>query len=165
MAGTPLKNLRIFRKLCGKDALEKVYLTTTMWDEVEPNDGASRLNELHTVYWKTMVAQGAHIACCRKDDNSVKELIRRILAQEGRRKVLLQEEMVERGKVLRETAAGQELYSQLEELAERQMELLRRIDKERKAAAEPRMLMDLQREYDGLHAQINDKLRQMKELK
>ena len=35
MAGTPLKNLQVFQKLCGRDALGKVYLTTTMWDEAE----------------------------------------------------------------------------------------------------------------------------------
>ena len=33
MAGTLLKNLRMFEELCGKDALKNVILTTTMWDE------------------------------------------------------------------------------------------------------------------------------------
>ena len=165
MAGTPLKNLRVFKKLCGKDALEKVYLTTTMWDEAEPNDGKRRLNELRTIYWKTMIAQGAHVACCRNDDNSVKELIRQILVQEGRRKVLLQEEMVELKMELKETAAGKQLYSQLEALVARQTELLRRIDKERKAAADPSVLEDLRTEYDDLRAQIDEKSHQMEELK
>ena len=137
-----------------------------MWDEAEPNDGKRRLNELRAIYWKTMIIQGAHIACCRNDDNSVKELIRRILAQEGHtRKVVLQEEMVELEKALKETAAGQQLYSELGGLVKRQTELLRGIDKERKSAAEPNVLTDLQKEYDYLEAQINDKLRQTRELR
>ncbi|KAG8220474.1 hypothetical protein J3R82DRAFT_3169 [Butyriboletus roseoflavus] len=81
VAGTPLKNLRVFRKLCGKDALEKVYLTTTMWDEVEPTVGERRLDDLSSDYWKAMVSQGAHITCCRSDADLPKELIRRILAK------------------------------------------------------------------------------------
>ncbi|KAG8220503.1 hypothetical protein J3R82DRAFT_3204 [Butyriboletus roseoflavus] len=165
MAGTSLKNLRIFRKLCGRDALEKVYLTTTMWDEAEPSIGERRLNELSTDYWKAMITQGAHVARCRSDDDSPKKLIRRILAQEGARKVLLQEEMVELGKELRETAAGKQLYSQLELLVEKQTELLRTIHKERKAASDPSVLIDLQTEHDDLRAQIDDKLRQMAQLK
>ena len=164
MAGTPLKNLRVFRKLCGKDALEKVYLTTTMWDEVEPNDGERRLNELRTVYWKTMITQGAHIARCRSDDDSPRELIRRILDEEGGCKVLLQDKMVELMKELQasDTSAGQEMYSQLEDLVERQTELLQKIGKERKTAAEPSVLVDARTEYDLLHAQIHYRLRQMK---
>ena len=136
-----------------------------MWDDVGPN-GERRLNQLITDYWGTMIAQGAHIARCRSDDDSPKELIRRVVTQEGcARMVLLQEEMVELRMELRETAAGQELYSQLEDLVEKQMELLRRINKERKVAVEPRVLVDLKTEYDGLQAQIDDKLGQMEELK
>ncbi|KAI6102828.1 hypothetical protein F5141DRAFT_1132860 [Pisolithus sp. B1] len=35
MAGTPLKNLRFFERLCGENATSKVTLVTTMWDEVD----------------------------------------------------------------------------------------------------------------------------------
>ncbi|EJT75385.1 hypothetical protein GGTG_05322 [Gaeumannomyces tritici R3-111a-1] len=31
MGGSAMKNLRMFKKLCGKDALERVVLATTMW--------------------------------------------------------------------------------------------------------------------------------------
>ncbi|KAH0828987.1 hypothetical protein J3R83DRAFT_2432 [Lanmaoa asiatica] len=166
MAGTPLKNLRVFRKLCGKDALENVYLTTTMWDEVDPMVGERRLDELKTDYWKTMMNRGAHVARCRSDDDSPQKLIRLILAQEDARKaLLLQEEMGELRKELKETAAGQQLYSQLEMLVEKQTMLLRRIDKERKAAAEASLLVELQQEYNDLRSQIDEKLHQMQELK
>ena len=166
MAGTPLKNLRVFRKLCGKDALGKVYLTTTMWDEVDQSVGERRLDELKTDYWKAMVIQGAQIARCRSDDDSPKRIIQQIVGQEAARKVLLlQEEMADLKKELKETEAGQELYSQLDKLVEKQMLLLRRIDEERKAASEESALVELQTEYNDLRVQIDDKLRQMQVLK
>lgn len=165
MAGTPLKNLRVFRKLCGRDALGKVYLTTTMWDEVDTKVGEGRLDELKRDYWKAMIIHGAQIARCGSDDDSSKKLIQRILTQGGSRKVQLQKEMAELEMELKETAAGQQLYSQLEQLVERQTELLRRLDKERKMTSDPSLLEDLQTEYDGLRTQIDDRLRQMEELK
>ncbi|KAF8132018.1 P-loop containing nucleoside triphosphate hydrolase protein [Boletus edulis] len=166
MAGTPLKNLRAFQKLCGKDALDKVYLTTTMWDEVEPSTGERRLEELKTEYWKSMIVQGAHVACCRNDDDSAKKIIQQIVSHEAIRKaVQLQEEMANLNKELEQTEAGQELCSQIEKLVERQMVLLQKIDKQRKTAPEAEALADLQEEYNGLRAQIDDKLRQMQKLR
>ncbi|KAI9573232.1 hypothetical protein HD554DRAFT_2013814 [Boletus coccyginus] len=166
MAGTPLKNLRVFRKLCGEDALEKVHLTTTMWDEVKQSVGEGRLEELKRDYWKALIDQGAHIDCCRSDDDSAKNIIRQILDKEGgHRALLLQEEMTDLKKELKETGAGQELYSQLEKLVEKQMSLLRRIDKEKKAASDAGLLAALQTEYNDLRIEIDDKLRQMQELK
>ena len=166
MAGTPLKNLRVFRKLCGRDALGKVYLTTTMWDEVDRSVGERRLDELKTDYWKAMIAYGAQIARCRNDDDSPKRIIEQILDQEAVRKgLLLQEEMADLKKELKETEAGQELYSQLETLVEKQMALLRKIDEERKAASETSVVADLRAEYKELRVQIDDRLRQMEDLK
>ncbi|KAF8420558.1 hypothetical protein L210DRAFT_3491413 [Boletus edulis BED1] len=166
MAGTPLKNLRVFRQLCGKDALDKVYLTTTMWDEVEPSIGERRLEELRTEYWKSMITQGARIFRCRSDDDSAKKLIQQIVGQEAaRRAVLLQEEMSELQKPLKETQAGQELYAELEKLVEEQMVLLKKIDGERKAASEANVLEELLRKYYALQTQIDDKLRQTQELR
>ena len=166
MAGTPLKNLRVFRKLCGQDALDKVYLTTTMWDEVDPNIGERRLEELKTDYWKSMIMQGAQVARCRNDDDSPNKVIQHILVQEAAREaVLLREGMADLKKELKETAAGQELYSQLEKLSEKQLMLLQRIGEERKAASDPSVLAELQEEYNDLRVQIDNRLRQMQELK
>ena len=166
MAGTSLKNLRVFRKLCGQDALDKVYLTTTMWDKVDLNVGEWRLEALKTDYWKSMIMQGAMVAHCRNDDDSPNKVIKNILVQEAARKaVLLQEEMTDLKKELKETAAGQELYSQLEKLVEKQLVLLQRIGKERKAASDPNVLAELQAEYNDLRVQIDDRLRQMQTLK
>jgi hypothetical protein len=62
MLGTPLKNLRKFRELCGKDALRKIILVTTMWSEVDEETGSWREQELKERYWKAMIAQGSGMA-------------------------------------------------------------------------------------------------------
>ena len=166
MAGTPLKHLRVFRKLCGEDALDKVYLTTTMWDEVDPMVGQGRLEELQREYWKVMISQGAQIVCCRNDDDSSKKIIQRILHQDAARKtLLLQEEMVDLERELKETEAGQELYSQLERMVGKQTAILRKIGQAKAEASDPKVLEELQAEYNELRTQIDNRLRQMQELK
>ena len=166
MVGAPLKNLRAFRKLCGRDALGKVYLTTTMWDEVDQSVGERRFDELKTDHWKAMIMHGAKIARCRSDDESPKRIIQQILDQEAARKVLLlQEEMADLKKELKATETGQELYSQLDKLVEKQMVLLRRIDEARKAASEASVLVELQTEYNDLRVQSDDKMQELKLLR
>ncbi|KAF8420760.1 P-loop containing nucleoside triphosphate hydrolase protein [Boletus edulis BED1] len=168
MAGTPLKNLRVFQKLCGNDALDKVYLTTTMWDEVVLYEGERRLEELKAEYWKALIQQGAQVVCCRNDNDSATDIIQRIVTQEQdatRKAVLLQREMADLHRELKETEAGQELYTHLEALVERQMVLLKRISKEKKAASDASVLEDLEKEYDDLREQIDSRLRQMQGLR
>ena len=171
VAGTPQINLRNFRKVCGKDAMHRLYLTTTMWDKVDPHVGEKRMGDLRAGYWKSLIKQGAQVAQCRCDDGSMKQPVRQILVRETltretpRKALLIQDEMGEQKMELKQTAAGQQLYSQLEALVEKQTDLLRRIDKERKAAANAEILEELQIEYSELRAQIDDRLRQMQELK
>ena len=151
--------------------MNKLYLTTTMWDKVDPRVGEKRMDDLRAGYWKSSINQGAQIARCRRDDGSMKQHVRQILIRETltretpRKALLIQDEMAEQKMELKQTAAGQQLYSQLEALVEKQMDLLRRIDKERKVAANAEILEELQTEYSELRGQIDDRLRQMQELK
>lgn len=113
MTDASLKNLLMFRELCGKDTLEKVYFTTTMWDEVIEDVGETRLSQLRMDYWMEMIDLGAQIARCRSDNDSPKELIRHIVLQKGEGKTLLiQREMVELKKGLWETSAGKQLLDE-----------------------------------------------------
>ena len=79
--------------------------------------------------------------------------------------LLIQDEIAKLKKELKETAVGQQLYSQLETLVEKQLTLLQRIDKERKAASDVEIMEELQREYSELREQIDKRLRQMQQLK
>lgn len=46
MFGSSLKNLRMFRSLCGTENLSYVILATTIWDKVNAGEGRAREAEL-----------------------------------------------------------------------------------------------------------------------
>lgn len=78
MVWLPLKNLRIFEKLCGKVALPKVVLVTTMWDEVD-DAGEERLRELKDSYWQTMMSKGSKTFEYKDTQESATQLIRSVV--------------------------------------------------------------------------------------
>ncbi|KAG1740779.1 uncharacterized protein EDB91DRAFT_1281465 [Suillus paluster] len=57
MRGTPLRNLSVFKELCGTNALENVILTTTMWDEVPEHIRSQREQQLKTQFWQEMMSR------------------------------------------------------------------------------------------------------------
>ncbi|KAL4061757.1 P-loop containing nucleoside triphosphate hydrolase protein [Scleroderma citrinum] len=166
MAGTPLKNLRVFQKLCGEDAMAQVILVTTMWDEVDEGTGAERLKELESNYWKGMISRGSTTFRYENTPESAKHLLEEIAKMKwNHREVLLQQEISEMKKELRETAAGQVLSSQLEQLADQRLQALKRLRAEKSKSADPRSTEELRKEYADLKTQLDDTLRQVNALK
>jgi len=166
MAGTPLKNLRMFEQLCGKNALRNILLTTTMWDLVEEREGLDRQRELVKEYWLPMIKQGSRAVKFEKTKESGWKIIEDFL-QEGNEKatVLLQEEMVDMKKKLKATKAGQELYGRLDVLVGKQQDLIGRIRKELLGQKDPGVLEALQREYNELQEQLERTVKDLKALK
>ncbi|KAI6099981.1 P-loop containing nucleoside triphosphate hydrolase protein [Pisolithus croceorrhizus] len=172
VAGTPLKNLRVFEKLCGKNAMSKVTLVTTMWDEVDTEVGQERLKELKESYWKGMVSRGSTTFECEDTQGSPMKLLRQIvqrqkeqeLAGESEGKVRLQEEISDMKLELQQTAAGQQLCSRLEELEQRRMGALRKV-REGTKRADAKTAEDLWREYNEVKNQLDSTLTQARELR
>ncbi|KAG6335341.1 hypothetical protein ID866_3752 [Astraeus odoratus] len=166
MAGTPLKNLRVFEKLCGKKAMSRVILVTTMWDEVEKEIGEERLAELKRSYWKAMISRGSVPFKYENSSKSAKKLLRDLVDEKRKQdRVLLQQEISVLKMELRETDAGQELCSRLEQLAERRLEVLQRLRTEReREASNTRTAEDLRREYDELKVQLDATVGQVQAL-
>ncbi|KAI6042347.1 P-loop containing nucleoside triphosphate hydrolase protein [Pisolithus marmoratus] len=88
MAGTPLKNLRFFEKLCGKNAMANTILVTTMWDEVEPEVGEERLKELKDSYWKMMISAGSTTFECKGARGSPMNLLQRVVQQKKEQELM-----------------------------------------------------------------------------
>ncbi|KAG6331871.1 hypothetical protein ID866_7214 [Astraeus odoratus] len=114
MAGTPFKNLRVFQKMCGDEAMSQIVLTTTMWDEVDEEVGNERLAELQGNYWKSMITAGSTTFRYRNTPESAKELIWQ-LVDKKRGKVELQKEIGDKNMEFAETEAAQELQSRLDQ--------------------------------------------------
>ena len=59
-SGTSLKNLAVFKDLCGDNNLKNVVLVTTMWDEVQDESvGAEWETQLLSDFWKDMTDHGS----------------------------------------------------------------------------------------------------------
>ncbi|KAI6148888.1 hypothetical protein BKA82DRAFT_997003 [Pisolithus tinctorius] len=136
--------------------MSKVVLVTTMWDKVEYDVGEARLEELKDNLWKAMILRGSKTFEHRNTRESAIQLIQSIVLrqQETTRKgVQLQVEISDLEMEFRETVAGRELCSSLEELTRRRKELLRRLQAEAKRA-DPQISEHLRREYDELQAEL-----------
>ncbi|KAK3950023.1 P-loop containing nucleoside triphosphate hydrolase protein [Pseudoneurospora amorphoporcata] len=109
MQGTARKNLFIFQKLCGKDALKNVTLVTTMWEDVKLEDGKRRERELIETpgFWGSMAAQHAHVDRHDNTQESAKRILERFFEREGIATSLQKE--LEKGKEVLDTEAGKEL--------------------------------------------------------
>ena len=149
MAGTPLKNLNMFEQLCGKNAFKNVILTTTMWDEVDEEIGASREEVLKSDHWKSMIARHSTTGRFLGTRDSAFRLIAPLLDEaNSRRALLLQKELVDLDLRLKETHAGQQLRSELKQLAKIQEEFLRRIREELERPHNPTSLKALMEEFE-----------------
>ncbi|KXN84731.1 hypothetical protein AN958_12158 [Leucoagaricus sp. SymC.cos] len=62
MAGTPLRNLDLFEKICGPKWFGRVVLVTTMWDEVDEVTGVDREKQLKAEFWEGMLRRGVPIS-------------------------------------------------------------------------------------------------------
>ena len=151
MAGTPLNNLHLFEKLCGKE-FSTIVLTTTMWDIVDSESGEQREQELQDNYWRSMINRGSTVKRFLYTPASAFDVLRPILTQVHETRTLrLQREMTG----LKETAVGRVLALQLEELVPKQQKLLEAI---RSDLAEPKLRPDqlekLQRDYQEVYAHL-----------
>jgi len=165
VAGTPLKNLRMFEKLCGKNAFKNIILTTTMWDHVDEETGLQREKELKGEYWRAMINQGSKTVRYRNTHDSAWSILDGIIGHK-RHAVLLQKEMVDMEKQLRETDAGQTLYNVLESLVKRQQETLEEIQAETaRHGSDPNVLRHLREESQRLQKELQTTITEMESLK
>jgi len=163
MMGTmTLENLRAFEKLCGNDAMARLVLVTTMWDEMEDEVGDERLKELKSTYWKGMISCGSETFKYLNNPRSAKELLRRIAdkSSEQRRVPVLQREISKWKKELRKTEAGQVLHSRLEQLADQQFRALRRLHADQSKFTDTRTTEELRKEYADLKAHLDETLKE-----
>jgi hypothetical protein len=116
LTGSAMKNLRMFRKLCGDQGLGSVVLATTHWSRVSADEGASRELELlwSPSMWKTLIEKGAAI---RRQDNgktSALQILEYLVKLHRQTYLEIQIEMAG-GARLEETAAGSEVLEEVKQ--------------------------------------------------
>lgn len=115
MQGSAKKNLLMFKKLCGDDALRKVVLTTTMWDKVPQREAENREQELVEApeFWGFMVSKGSTVYRHNNTVASAVRIIEELVRGNTTVTLDLQNQMVNQKHNLRDTAAGRELESEM----------------------------------------------------
>ncbi|TCD63556.1 hypothetical protein EIP91_005227 [Steccherinum ochraceum] len=125
MGGVARKNFRLFRKLCGDDALKNVAIVTNMWGDVTEDVGAQREKELceSELFFKPALEKGA--AMMRHDNTaeSAKRVIEHFVGT-APEVLSIQREVVDERKSVAETSAGMDLQADLErQLSKHKQEL------------------------------------------
>ena len=164
MAGTPLKNLRMFEELCGKNAFHNVILTTTMWDEVDEETGQLREQELKSEYWRSMLERNSTTSRFTHSRDSALRLIEPLIdAANKKSSLLLQQEMVDMRAKLPATSAGVRLFSEMELLIKERQDALEKIRNAMKH--DKTSLPALHEEYQRLKTQLDVTASEMRKLK
>ena len=128
MTGISRKNFGMFRKLCGDNALQNVVIVTNMWGQVDPELGNEREAELmgEDDFFKPVLDKGAQMERHENTTLSAKGIIRLIL-DNNPLPLHIQEELVDEGKAILDTDAGEELNRELSAQIERHREEMRQL--------------------------------------
>jgi hypothetical protein len=182
IGGSGMKNLRMFRKLCGENGLGSVVLGTTMWSLCPSRDAERREGQLveQNDLWSFLIQSGAKVM--RQDDgiNSGMKILDYLMSRKRKVTLQIQHEMSEQGLKLSETGAGLEVQAELMRLKEEHEKEMRQIREEMEEAirekdrerqqelAEYRVIIDKQmakarKDAQSLEAGRDQLFRQMKE--
>ncbi|RSM14695.1 hypothetical protein CDV31_005277 [Fusarium ambrosium] len=119
MQGTGKMNMWLLRKLCGREAVNKVVLTTTMWELVEEKTAELRLKELEETeeFWGYMKKNGAGVHRHYNNKESALHVLSRFVPQELNVepeviKLAIQTELADDHKTLDQTGAGKMLNAE-----------------------------------------------------
>ena len=116
MEGSSMRNLRMFRRLCGEEFMQNVILGTTFWDAVGEEAGAAREKELLETegFFKEMKDRNCDIVRISNDRGECLKLLSRFAAKQPSL-MCIQQELFE-GKLLEETGAASAISQELAEL-------------------------------------------------
>lgn len=139
MGGTQMRNLTMFKELCGKQCFPAVILATTFWGDVDAATGAERERQLvsNDEFWGFMAKKGSRVVRHLKTRGSAMDIVDLIVKRHTTIVLDIQDDMVNKGLDLDETLAGQSLNRELIEQQRKHREEMKHLEAEmRKAIAE-----------------------------
>lgn len=164
IGGSGIKNLRMFRKLCGEGGLGSVALATTMWSLCPAADARKREDQLvhQSDLWKHLLSHGARVF--RQDNGSVsgQQIIDYLINRAQPVTLDIQHEMVDQGLKLADTGAGRELQEELEKLKEKHEKEMREIRQDMEEAIREKD-EERQEELREYRTQVDRQMRQAAE--
>ena len=134
-AGSSVKTLEIFKKICGKVALKNVLLVSTRWNEVDEALGASREQQLRDKFWAYMLGNGSTMTRFYGNRESAMGIASQLMSRQNI--VLeLQRELIEERKTLNQTSAGVFVNNGISDNKAQYEQELRELDKLRQVLQE-----------------------------
>jgi hypothetical protein len=115
MGGSAMKNLRMFKNLCGDDSLGSVVLATTFWGMTSPETEQLRETQLKTRpdFWGDFIQNGSKVFRQDQRKESATKIIDYLVSRRKPIILEIQREMNDRGKTLDQTRAGIEVQGDL----------------------------------------------------
>ncbi|KAJ3570350.1 hypothetical protein NP233_g4464 [Leucocoprinus birnbaumii] len=167
MAGSPLKNLRMFGNLCGDNAASRVILVSTMWEKVDQSIGQRREGQLKSEFWQGLIERGSSVDRLRNSSSveAWRVVDSMISTTEQREVVLLQQEVVELERKLNETEAGKALHTSLQRLLYDQKETLKSLLAQVEKSDDPRLKVELEKEYKKIQSQFDKTFKEVNKMK
>jgi len=148
----------MFQKLCGENALRNVIIVTNMRGEVKGRVGEKREAELKgkEIFFKPILDKHAQMARHLNTVDSARSILR-LMLHNPPLPLRIQEEIVDHGKDITETSAGQELDRELLEERRKHEEEKRRLEEERKQVMrdrDERLKKELEEEVKRIQDEI-----------
>ncbi|KAF9647118.1 hypothetical protein BDM02DRAFT_2815848 [Thelephora ganbajun] len=113
--GMSVRNFKMFRNLCGDSTLKNVIIVTNMWGKVEKDVGEAREQELAEIYFKPALDKGAQLVHHYNTAQSSYDIVRRIMKNDPA-PLRIQQELVDEGKDIGHTAAGEAVNEEINAL-------------------------------------------------
>ncbi|KAJ7443402.1 P-loop containing nucleoside triphosphate hydrolase protein [Mycena galericulata] len=115
--GQNIRNLRMFKELCGAETFKNVVILTTFWDRVAKAEGNKREDEMmkKSRFFKDLVAGGALFMRHDRTKENTLQVLRHFSALEPK-DPRIAKEMRDEGKSLEETGAGSVRREEVEQL-------------------------------------------------
>ena len=151
MAG---RNFRMLRELCGDSTLRNVVLMTNMWGEVSAKDGQDRENKLTSKFFKPVLDKGAQMIRHYNTTESAHNIIRAIIRNHPM-VLQIQREMVDEGKAIVDTAAGDVVNREINALIRKHQDEMKKLRDE--------MLQAMKDKDDVTRRELEDERQRMVE--
>ena len=123
----------MFRQLCGDSTLRNVVLVTNMWGEISQGVGEEREEELTTSFFKPVLDGGARLFRHHNTIQSAHDIIRSIMRNQPAT-LQIQRELVDEGKGIIDTAAGEAINKELNQQIRRHQAELKAVKEEMEQA-------------------------------
>ncbi|RMJ20287.1 hypothetical protein CDV36_000084 [Fusarium kuroshium] len=182
MTNAIMRNLTMFRSLCGDAAFQNVVLATTFWDELQDQSkGEDREQQLlaRGEWWGYMTAKGSKNMRFHNTRESALDIISKVIDLDIVT-LQVQEEMVNRGLEVEHTTAGETLNSELVEQRKAFEKALQTLHQEKEQAKRDHdvhlqeiietlelekmtLLQEIESEQAALHADRREERRRMEQ--